>query len=127
MEKNDIILQLPLCTNNNLLCARLTTSAVCSLLNIGIDETEDIKVCVNEACLMMMSANYKRVKLVFNGQNDLVITVTGEGSCEKNKVFDDKSKDLGLTLLNSLIDDVKYIKSQGLITSITLTKRIKQR
>ena len=123
MEGN-IILQLPICLSKNLICARLTTSAVCSMLNLDIEETEDIKVCVNEACLMIMSGNYKSVKVVYNTDNNLMITVTGEGKCDKIKVFNQESKELGLTMLNSLIDNVEYHKTNGNVSSITLTKRI---
>jgi anti-sigma regulatory factor (Ser/Thr protein kinase) len=121
MERT-IILHLPLCTNN-LLCARLTTSAVCSLLNVNIEEAEDIKVCVNEACLMFMRFSYKTAKLSFIMDNPLVIRIEAEGKCDKNS-FKDGNEELGLTLLNSLLDEARYEHSDGILTGITLCKRI---
>lgn len=122
MEK-EIKLQIPLCSNN-LLCARLTASAVCSLLKIDIDETEDIKVCVNEACLIMMGSNFSRVNIDFNMEKNLEINISGSGSCNKSLNADNENKELSVMLLNSLIDNVEYKKDGEKITSITLLKRM---
>ncbi|MDD4002896.1 MAG: hypothetical protein PHE12_01720 [Clostridia bacterium] len=121
MERT-IILQIPLCTNN-LLCARLAASAVCSLLNINIEETEDIKVSVNESCLMFMRYNYKKAKLSFIMGNPLTIVIEAEGVCEKHR-FKDNNEEIGLILLDSLVDEVKYERKNELISQITLYKRI---
>lgn len=123
MDK-EIVLILPLCQTNNLLCARLTTSAVCSLLNLDIDESDDIKVSVNEACLMIMGAKYKKVRLTYQMEKNLVINISGEGVCENSHTYD-VNTDFALILLNSLIDEVKYDKDGGMVSSVTLTKRIK--
>lgn len=124
MEK-EILLQIPLCSNN-LLCARLTTSAVCSLLKLNIDESEDIKVCVNEACLIIMGNNFSRVRLKYDMQENLRISVQGDGNCGSNSInLDKNAKEISLMLLNSLIDKVEYQKEDGIISSITLIKRMK--
>jgi anti-sigma regulatory factor (Ser/Thr protein kinase) len=122
MEK-EIVLELPLCSNN-LLCARLTTFAVCSLMKIDINETEDIKVCVNEACLIMMNSRYSNVNVKYNMENNLKICVQGSGSCLNPINSDEDSKELSLMLLNSLVDEVDYKKDGGIISSIILTKRM---
>ena len=121
MEK-EIKLQIPLCSNN-LLCARLTASAVCSLLKIDIEEAEDIKVCVNEACLIMMGNNFSKVNINFDMENNLKIDISGSGNCSKSLNSAD-NKDLSVMLLNSLIDNVEYKKDGEKITSITLIKRM---
>jgi hypothetical protein len=98
--------------------------AVCSLLKMGIDEAEDVKVCINEACLIMLSEKYKTVDIVFDMGSDLTINVCGKGKCEKD-ILDKSSRELGLVLLNSLIDKVDYKNTDGIISSITLIKRLK--
>ncbi len=120
----EIILKLPLCSNN-LLCARLTTSAVCSLLNLNLDDSEDLKVCVNEACLLIMGQNYKVVRLVYNLGDTLTIGVYGEGVCDNPpKSIGEEERELCVQLLNSLVDKVEYNKVGGIIESIMLVKRI---
>lgn len=119
----EIVLKLPLCSNN-LLCARLTTSAVCTLLKLNVDDIEDMKVCVNEACLMIMGQNYKEAKLVYNLGDQLTVGVYGEGVCEHPSGFAEQEPELSVQLLNSLVDKVEYNKVNGVIESIMLVKRI---
>lgn len=123
MEKK-ISLQFPLCSPDNLICARLVASAVCSLLKLSIDEAEDIKVCVNEACLIMLGESFKTVNISFYPDYELKINVSGEGTCKNASNINCESRELGLTLLNSLLDKVEYSDSQGVVSSITLIKRI---
>lgn len=123
MEKK-ISLQFPLCSPDNLICARLMASAVCSLIKLGIDDAEDIKVCVNEACLIMMSEKYQTVSIDFVVGDELKINVCGQGQCEIFKEVEKSSKELGLILLNSLLDKVDYYSEGGVVSSISLIKRI---
>ena len=120
----EITLTIPVCAANTLICERLTTSAVCSLLSADIDLSEDIKVCVNEACLMLMGYKYKNIKITYTLNDNLVINVEGQGICKVSNY--DINKEFVLALINSLVDKVDYNNNNsGVLSSITLTKRIK--
>ncbi len=122
--KKEIKLKFPLCSPDNLICARLMAGAVCSLIKLGIDDAEDVKVCVNEACLIMMAEKFDTVNIVFGIKNELKINICGKGKCEKYKEIEQSNRELGLTLINSLLDKVEYQNTDGIVSSITLIKRI---
>jgi len=92
-------------------------------MNINIEETEDIKVCVNETCLIFMRYNYKTAKLSFNMNGPLTIELSGEGKCDRRVLHDD-NEEISLMLLNSLVDEVNFKRENDIITSVTLIKRI---
>lgn len=120
---NDIVLKLPLCSNN-LLCARLTASAVSSLMNINVDDAEDIKICVNEACLILIEAKFDTAEISFNMEKDLRIDIEGTGMCEQGLIITKGNAEISVLLLKSLVDEVQFFDADGKINKISLLKRV---
>lgn len=123
MEK-EIVLRLPLCTNN-LLCARLIAGAVANLMEIDIESADDVKVCVNEACLIIVNSGFSTAQLVFSMEEELIVEVSGEGSCQSPRAKGgDDNQEISIMLLKSLVDEVRFYEEGGLINKVKLTKRI---
>jgi len=120
---NDIVLRLPLCTNN-LLCARLTAGAVASLMDIDVEAAEDIKVCVNEACLIMVGSGFSTAQITFGMGEALSIEISGEGSCPSPMSVAGDNTEISMLLIKSLVDEVHYTGEDSVISKVNLIKRI---
>lgn len=120
--KNEILLRLPLVTSN-LICARLTAGAVAGILGIDIETAEDIKVCVNESCLILMSGKFQIAEIKYFIEDNLRIEIEGAGICEECVDVRSSDFDISKLLLNSLIDEVEFIEDGTRIIKIILQKR----
>jgi serine/threonine-protein kinase RsbW len=89
----------------HLLVVRLAASGICSRLGMGIEQMEDVKAAVAEACLIMIhdKAGYSRLAISFEYSDELWVSVAGEGSgSEQND--DEIDADFSLVLLEALTD-----------------------
>lgn len=89
---------------------RLTTSGICSSMNLTIDEIDDIKVCVGEACNNVLGQKeIQEIYIDFEiNEKQLKIKVkdVSEDFTEEN--FDFHDKELGLLIISSLMDKVEF-------------------
>ncbi len=120
MTKDNIYLNIP-CKPDYISLVRLTTSAVAHNLKLNIDEIEDIKVCVGEACVNVINQkNNDEISIVFEVEKDK-LTIMVEDVIDNiesdNEGF--KEEELGLLIIKSLMDDVTFTE-QG----INMTKFI---
>lgn len=115
---------------------RLTTSAIASRMGFNIEEIEDIKVAIAEACTNTLEhgsiGEKENLDIDFDIYLDkLVITVkdAGEGfninDVKDLTVEELGESNLGIFIINSLMDDVNLIKDNGKGTEIRMTKHIK--
>lgn len=90
--------------------ARLTSSAICSNMKISIDEIEDIKVCVGEACNNII--NNKEVLQIYIDfemyKDKLLIKVRDVSEDTSENELEGYDKELGLLIINSLMDEVNF-------------------
>ena len=89
---------------------RLTTSGIAHSMGLNIDDIEDIKVCIGEACINSLShKDSEEIKLVFEvTEEKLTIKVNNvieETSSELEKF---KELELGLLIIKSLMDEVYF-------------------
>lgn len=117
---------------DNISIARLTTSAVCMKLNFGIDELEDMKLCVGEACNIILENpnEIEKIKIKFEIEKDLEISVKAdyEEIIDMNTKSDTKSEDsapnYALMIIETLMDNVKLEEDKDGI-SIKMKKEMR--
>ncbi len=115
---------------------RLTTSAIACRLGFDIEEVEDIKVAVAEACtntlehgLKEKDENFDIEFTIYEDRLYIVVRDYGEGfdigQVQEPEVDELKERGLGIFIIRSLMDDVEIISNQGKGTEIRMIKIIK--
>lgn len=100
---------------------RLTASSIASNLNLNIDEIDDIKVCIGEACNNVLSFSKKNeIMIIFEVDNEK-LTIEVEDVLEDIPDGTDESheRELGLLIIRTLMDTVEYYNN-----GIRMTKYI---
>lgn len=112
MTKDNIYLNIP-CKPDYISLVRLTTSAIASNLNLSIDEIEDIKVSIGEACVNVINQKDKEeISIAYEVYDDsLIIRVKDVIEIEE---VDAKELELGLFIIKSLMDEVKF-SEEGIV------------
>lgn len=109
MNKDIIKLSIP--TNKEYLTlARLTVSGIASKLGFNIEEIEDIKVSVAEACINSLRfTNEDNISLSIEvGENFLTINVSDVMEEIPTGKISDRNFELGLLIIRSLMDEVEF-------------------
>lgn len=115
---------------------RLTTSAIASRMGFDIEEIEDIKVAIAEACTNTLEHGSNNKEENFDIDFDmyvdkLIITVKGTGkdfstdNIEELKLEDFGEGNLGIFIINSLMDEVNIIDDEDKGTGIRMIKYMK--
>lgn len=88
--------------------ARLTCSSIGSKMGLNIDDIEDIKVCIAEACVNALRKDDK-VSMVFHIKKDkLMMKVDNVFHSEEEDMESNKTMELGLLIIESLMDQVIF-------------------
>jgi serine/threonine-protein kinase RsbW len=89
----------------HLLVVRLAASGICSRLGMAIEQMEDVKAAVAEACIIMIhdQAGYERLDVCFEYSDHLWVSATGEtpGDAPHDDEID---ADFSLALLEALTE-----------------------
>lgn len=102
--------------------ARLLASGVASRIGLDIDVIEDIKVAISEVCNKLVQLgsrkvlNYKIIFIIFSDK------LTVKFDCEDKSlrcVFESKEDELGISIINALMDDVELCSNNEYILSMT--------
>ena len=109
---------------------RLTTSGIANKIGFCLDDIEDIKVAVSEACtnsIKHSSENKFYVEYtIFENGLTIEIIDNGKGynvdSVDKPNLNEPKESGLGLFLIESLMDDVMIKSDVDSGTTIKMTK-----
>ncbi len=120
--KKRIKLSLPL-ISECVVSARLTAGVVCSILKLDIDQTEDVKLCVSEACNILLGQNFCVAEISFDFEDKLAMEVSGI-SCGDEHMAEGETFDLSVMLLNALSDSTEFVSHEGLIQKISFIKEI---
>lgn len=105
--------------------ARLAVSGIANRMGFSYDEIEDLKLAVSEACTNAVDAHYTDgegdIKVCCNiFSNRLVIEVMEGNYGEDNSVDKPlKEQDLGLYLIESLMDQVDVQDEGGIVLKLT--------
>ena len=109
---------------------RLTTSGIANKIGFSIDDIEDMKVAVSEACTNAIKhSDDKSVSITYtileNG-SDIEIKDNGKGydveSIATPDLTQPKENGLGLFIIQTLMDDVKIESKDNQGTIIKMTK-----
>lgn len=92
----------------HLLVVRLAASGVCSRIGMAIEQMEDVKAAVAEACILMINdqAGYERLVVSFEYSDGLLVTVAGDAPGGMPQT-DEIDPDFSLALLEALAQDVE--------------------
>jgi len=117
---------------------RLAISGVATRMHFNIEEIEDIKIAVSEACTNVVQHAYPEnepgnitlVATLSSEKLDITITDTGKGFDAKNPVSDKQDGSngvnfglgLGLTFIRSLMDSSEIISVPNKGTTVRMTK-----
>ena len=115
--------------------ARLAVSAVASRLRFSVDEIEDIKLAVAEACTncIQHGSDDDRIEITSEVMSDEVrvsvrdrSTAHKLGSVEKDAGFADgkRTEELGVFLIRALMDEVSYRVDAREGTELIMIKRV---
>ncbi len=97
--------------------ARLAVAAVAARLGSTLDEVEDVKIAVAEACITCIGSDSPPASIRITCESDhrtLRITVGDQGG---------EHEGLGLTIVRSLMDSVAYERTADGIV-LAMTKRL---
>lgn len=90
---------------------RLAAGGVGSLAGLGIDEAEDLKVCVTESLLLLLHGGCTCAKVTFDRADGVRVCLTGEGggaSAEKTV-----EEEISAALLNALVEELTIERGDG--------------
>ncbi len=94
---------------------RLTTSSIANNMNMNIDDIEDIKVSISEACINAME-NKDIIDINFNIYNDKLSIFIN--NVVENNLDDKKELQLGILIIKSLMDEVNFTKEGVELTKL---------
>jgi len=101
--------------------ARLACSAIGSRVGLDIDDIEDLKVSIGEACINSLSISKSdtiSVDLIIE-EEKLIIKVSGVSEDIPGDIEESKGRELGILIIKSLMDEVIFDE-----TGIIMTKFI---
>ena len=109
---------------------RLTISGIANKIGFSMDEIEDMKVAVSEACTNAIKhSEDNKVDIIFNLLEDgmqIEIKDNGKGydvgSIEIPDLSNPKESGLGIFIIQSLMDDVSIESKDDQGTTIKMTK-----
>lgn len=89
---------------------RLTTSGICSHMNFNVDDIDDIKVCVSEACNNVLGqGEIEEISIDFEREeNKLKIRVKDVSQDLEETISSGHDRELGLLIISSLMDNVEF-------------------
>ncbi|MBU5257169.1 ATP-binding protein [Tissierella praeacuta] len=89
---------------------RLTTSGIAYSMGLNVDDIEDIKVSIGEACInSLMSDGKEEISLVFEiDEEKLSIEVMNVKEEIPDDLEEKREKELGLLIIKSLMDEVIF-------------------
>lgn len=89
---------------------RLTASSIGNNLLFNIDDIEDIKVSVGEACInSLITEDNDQISIIFEIEEEkLIIKISDTIENFSEDTNANKERELGLLIIKSLMDEVKF-------------------
>lgn len=100
---------------------RLAASSIGNNISLNIDDIEDVKVSLGEACInSLITKDKKEMSIVFEIEKEkLVIKVSDTVEKFPEDLEEKRDRELGLVIIESLMDEVNFSS-----TGIEMTKYI---
>lgn len=107
MEKDIIKLTIP-SQANYISVVRLTTSSIGNNIGFNIDDIEDLKVCISEACINALDKSTE-INIEFRIETDkLTMKVDNVSQYKPDDLEINKERQLGILIIESLMDEVHF-------------------
>ena len=90
---------------------------ICSLAGLGLEESEDCKVCVTESLLLLKHAGFLSARLVFTREEG--IRVFAEGEEGGGEAVSSMEEEISVALLQALVEDLKMERTESGVTSVS--------
>ena len=89
---------------------RLTASGLANIMSLNIDDIEDIKVCVGEACInSLITKDNKKISVIFEREEEkIIVKISDTLEIIPEDIKEKRDRDLGLLIIKSLMDEVKF-------------------
>ena len=106
---------------------RLAVSGIACNIEYDVDEIEDLKACVGEACLLFLCGQKsENLELSVECGEGMRIVVCGTGKqtvCEACTDCTGFSEEISKLMIQSLSDDAEFEDENGLLLSISFSKK----
>ncbi len=90
---------------------RLLTGGVCSLVGLGLEESEDCKVCVTESLLLLKHGGFSSAHLVFTRERGVHVLIAGEEG--GGEAVSSLEEEISVALLEALVKDLCIEKTEA--------------
>jgi hypothetical protein len=103
---------------------RLAVSGVAGKLDFALDEIEDLKSCVSEACLLILCGQVcKSININITVDEGIKMNVEGAGAragvCEDCSEF---NEEISRIMIEALSEDACFDEKDGLLNAISFSK-----
>ena len=105
-----IDLKIPL-ESGLLTTVRLLTGGVCSLVGLGLEASEDCKVCVTESLLLLKHGGYTPARLLFTREGGIRVSISGEEG--GGEPVSSMEEEISVALLQALVKDLAMNKTEA--------------
>lgn len=105
---------------------RLAISGIAGKLEFAIDEIEDLKSCVSEACLLILcgqKCDGLDVQVDVGTAIQLQVTGLGAAAGDCDSCTSEFNEEISKIMLEALSENVQIDETDGLITSISFEKK----
>jgi len=99
---------------------RLTAGGICSQAGFDVEDIEDFKLCVTEACLLLMRNDFCKAFVEFKVNGGLSAVISGGDCTNVNNMNDETAESFSFSLLKELVSNVEFIKQNNTIKQIKL-------
>lgn len=112
MNRDTIFLKIP-SKIDYISVVRLTTSSITHVIGLDIDEIEDIKVSIAEACINVLHLNSKEEISIVYSLDEEKISILVHDVIENipEGLDESKERELGILIIKSLMDEVIFNES----------------
>lgn len=114
----EITLRLPL-KKEYLLSVRLFLSGLLTSRNMNVEQMEDFKVAISEACLILMCEGFTGTELTVEMERDISVKVEG---LQRQADFQRGDTAMSFQLISELVDEVSYGTDEKGLCMLTLKK-----
>lgn len=104
--------------------ARLASSGISTRIGFDMETIEDIKVAIAEVCNKLVktgSETAKGYKITFKISEKKLTVVFDCEDKTKKCIFTDKNEELGVSIINALMDEVEFCPFDSYLLSMSKT------
>ncbi len=122
--EGQVVLRLPANTDY-INVVRLAVSGMAGRLDYTIDEIEDLKSCVSEACILLLCGQKcSRIEVCIEEEESIKICVDGiDVQLIDNEECVEFNSEISRIMIKSLSDNVSFVEKNDMLYSISFEKR----